>query len=127
MRITEIDFGGARPIDGYGSGFFRVGGVKFDGGLAVLPGGPVAWGGFGQTAAFVDLAGKLDVLLVGTGVEITAIPVGFRDILIAAGIGVEFMSTPSACRVTRLVRVMCKPRCRRWRIGARSRFRSANW
>lgn len=98
MRITEIDFGGAKPIDGYGPGFFRVGGVKFDGALAMLPSGPKAWGGFAETALFVDAAAALDVVLVGTGAEIAAIPVRFRDILVVAGIGVEFMATPSACR-----------------------------
>ncbi len=98
MRITEIDFGAARPIDGYGPGFFRVGGVKFDGGLAMLPSGPTVWGGFGQSDVFVAAASGLDVVLVGTGADMTAIPVDFRDSLVAAGIGVEFMSTPSACR-----------------------------
>ncbi len=98
MRISEIDFGGAKPIDGYGPGFFRVGGVKFDGALAMLPNGPVAWGGFAEPGLFTTVADGLDVVLVGTGAEITAIPVGFRDVLVAAGLGVEFMSTPSACR-----------------------------
>ncbi len=98
MRITEIDFGAARPIDGYGPGFFRVGGVKFAGDLAVLPGGPVAWGGFRETGVFVVAADQLDVVLVGTGADICAIPTGFRDALVEAGIGVEFMATPSACR-----------------------------
>lgn len=98
MRITEIDFGGARPIDGYGPGFFRVGPVRHEGGLAMLPDGALAWGGFDAAEVFVAAAGRIDVVLVGTGAVITAIPAGFRDALVAAGIGVEFMSTPSACR-----------------------------
>jgi uncharacterized protein len=98
MRITEIDFGGAKPIDGYGPGFFRVGSVKIDGAMAMLPSGPVAWAGFAEMALFVDVASGLDVVLVGTGAEISAIPVKFRDALVEAGIGVEFMATPSACR-----------------------------
>ena len=98
MRITEIDFGGAKPIDGYGPGFFRVGLEKYEGNLAMLPHGPLAWGGFAEPGLFVTAAGDLDVVLVGSGAEITAIPAVFRDALVAAGIGVEFMSTASACR-----------------------------
>jgi uncharacterized protein len=98
MRITEIDFNGARPIDGYGPGFFRIAGIKHDGGLALLPSGPMPWGGFDDTTVFVAAAETLDVVLVGTGADIAAMPVAFRDALVEAGIGVEFMSTPSACR-----------------------------
>ena len=43
-------------------------------------------------------SGKIDVLLVGTGREIAQVPVAFRDALEAAGIGVEVMNSPAACR-----------------------------
>jgi uncharacterized protein len=39
MRITEVDFGTGTPIDGYGPGFFRVGGAVVQGASLVLPGG----------------------------------------------------------------------------------------
>ena len=46
----------------------------------------------------VAAAGKIDVCLVGTGDQITHVPTPFRDALEAAGIGVDFMSSPQACR-----------------------------
>lgn len=98
MRVTEIDFGAARPIDGYGPGFFRVGGQRHDGDMALLPAGPLAWGGLTAPGVFVAAAASVDVVLVGTGADIRAIPADFRDALEQAGIGVEFMATPSACR-----------------------------
>jgi hypothetical protein len=38
MRITEVEFGTGTPIDGYGPGFFRVGGTVQTGAVLVLPG-----------------------------------------------------------------------------------------
>jgi uncharacterized protein len=98
MRITEIDFGGARPVDGYGPGFFRIAGQRYDGALVLLPSGPQAWGGFGDVAPFLAARSLIDVVLVGTGPEITAVPAGFRDALTEAGLGVEFMASAPACR-----------------------------
>ena len=42
--------------------------------------------------------GRIDVLLLGMGAAIAPVPRGFRDALEAAGIGVEPMSSPAACR-----------------------------
>ena len=55
MRMTEISFAGATPIDGYGPGFFRVAGQVLEGAMCV------------------------------TRLE-------------DAGIGVETMNSPAACR-----------------------------
>ena len=38
MRLTEIDFGAAQPVEGYGPGFFRIGGQAHDAPLLVVPG-----------------------------------------------------------------------------------------
>ena len=52
----------------------------------------------GVLASFPALAGRIDVLFVGTGAEIAHAPRAFRDRLEEAGIGVETMATPAACR-----------------------------
>nr|WP_275981999.1 Mth938-like domain-containing protein [Frigidibacter sp. ROC022] len=91
--MTEIDFGGALPVDGYGPGFFRIGGQVHEGALALDPGGLRAWAGW-DDRAFRDI----DVLLVGTGAEISYPPRAFREALEGLGIGVEFMASPAACR-----------------------------
>ena len=98
MRLTEISYGSARPIDGYGPGFFRVGGHVLRGACLVTPWDAGRWGGFADIAAVLTLAGRIDVLFVGTGTEIAHAPRDFRIALEEAGIGVEVMNSPAACR-----------------------------
>ena len=98
MRLTEIEYPDARPVDGYGPGFFRVGGTAHEGPLAILPTGVTAWGGYEDSETLLAAAGALDVIFVGTGAEIAHIPAGLRTALEEAGIGVEIMSSPAACR-----------------------------
>ena len=102
MRMHRIEARGAQPaIDSYGPGGFRIAGAWIAGGLLVGPPGvqPLA-DPFGESgvAAAEALAGKIDVLLVGTGAEIRPVPAAVRTRLEAAGMGVEIMSTPAACR-----------------------------
>ncbi len=98
MKITEIDYDAAKPIDSYGDGFFRVDNEVHRGPMLILPDAVLPWGGFGDTAAIIANAGKIDVLFVGTGREIAHLPADLRDTLEAAGVGAEPMATPSACR-----------------------------
>lgn len=98
MRLTEIEYNDARPIDGYGPEFFRIGGEVYDGPQLLLPSGQGAWGGYDVTAPILAAVESIDVLLVGTGAEMTPLPKPFRSVLEAAGIGVEPMATPTACR-----------------------------
>ena len=98
MRLNEIRFTDAVPVDGYGPGFFRIGGKVYQGPVIVLPSGVTGWAGFEQTAPLLAAVGSVDVLFVGTGAEIAHLPTGFRDVLEAAGLGVEGMSSPAACR-----------------------------
>lgn len=98
MRLNEITFTDALPIDGYGPGFFRVGGTVHDGSVLVLPGGVTAWQGFDDLAKVLADADTIDVLLVGTGAEIAHIPAEMRRTVEEAGIGVEVMASPPACR-----------------------------
>lgn len=98
MRLNEISYNDAVPIDGYGPGFFRIGGEKLDGAVAVFATGVKAWGGFADTQTLLDQVDTLDVLFVGTGAEIAHLPKDFRAPLEEAGIGVEPMASPAACR-----------------------------
>lgn len=98
MRLNEISYNDAVPIDGYGTGFFRIGGKRYDGPVLVMPSGVSGWGGFEDTAAVLDHVADIDVLFVGTGGEIAHPPVAFRTVLEDAGIGVETMASPAACR-----------------------------
>ena len=98
MQLTEITFSQATPIDGYGPGFFRVGGQVLQGAVCVTETGAKGWGGYKDAATLLALAGEVDVIFVGTGAEVAHMPAGLRAELEQAGIGVETMNSPAACR-----------------------------
>ncbi len=98
MRLTEISYGMAQPFEGYGPGFFRVGGHVLRGACLVTPWDAGLWGGYGDVDAVLTLAGRIDVLLLGTGREIAHPPKEFVERLADAGIGVDAMASPTACR-----------------------------
>ena len=81
MRLNEINYNDAMPVDGYGTGFFRIGGKKYEGAVMALPNGVTAWGGFADTATVLSVVDAIDVLFVGTGAEIAHLPKDFRSTL----------------------------------------------
>lgn len=98
MQIYEITFDDAMPIEGYGPGFFRVAGQAVTGSVLVDATGARAWGGYEDAETLLSLRDRVDVLFVGTGSETTHIPAGLRQRLEEAGLGVEAMNSPAACR-----------------------------
>jgi uncharacterized protein len=98
MRLTEVRYDGALPVEGYGPGFFRIGGEVIEGGVLVLPSGAVAWAGWDDLEGIRAAAGAIDVLFAGTGAEIAHPPPAFRSAVEGFGIGLEAMATPPACR-----------------------------
>ena len=98
MQLNEISFSGAKPIDGYGPGFFRVGGEVLQGAVLITPVSAGGWGGYDDREALLALAAEIDVLFIGTGAETAHVPPDLRAALEDAGLGVEAMATPPACR-----------------------------
>ncbi len=101
VRTTEIDFESRLPIDGYAPGGFRVAGTVYRGPIGLVPAGVIDWGGLPDLGPFLERAAEFDVLLVGLGAAMGPLPEGFvasRAALEAAGVGVDPMATPSACR-----------------------------
>ena len=98
MNLSEVSYDGARPFDGYGPGFFRVGGEVVEGALVLHAGGRSGWGGLRDPASLTRLSGLVDFVLLGTGAEIAAIPADLRAAVEEAGLGLEVMATPAACR-----------------------------
>ncbi len=98
MRLNEVQYDNSRPVDGYGPGFFRVGGQVFEGPTCVFPTGVTSWGGYGDTQTVLAQKDNVDVVFVGTGADIAHIPTDFRATLEEAGMGVEAMASPAACR-----------------------------
>ncbi len=98
MRLNEITYHDVRPVDGYGPGFFRIGGKVFQGAILITPTSTSSWAGYGDADALLALAGDIDVLFIGTGAETAHVPAALRDPLEVAGLGVEAMATPPAAR-----------------------------
>jgi len=98
MELNEMSFPDAQPIEGYGPGFIRIGGQRRDGPQIVTATGARNWGGLDDAASLVALADAVDVILMGMGEEIAPVPRALREALEEAGLGVEPMRTPSACR-----------------------------
>lgn len=98
MRLTEITYGTAQAFEGYGPGFFRVGGHVLKGACLVTPWDAGPWGGLEDWETPASLAGRIDVLLLGMGAQIAHPPAAFRQALEAAGIGVDVMASPAAAR-----------------------------
>ena len=98
MRLNEVTYNDAVPVDGYGPGYFRIAGKPVDAPLAILPTGVTPWGGLEDAETLLDGAESIDVLLIGTGPDVAHIPTALRDALENAGIGVETMASAQACR-----------------------------
>ena len=98
MQLSEIQFTGATPIDGYGPGFFRIADKVIEGAIIVTESGAQSWGGFDDCDALIALRGSVDVIFVGTGAETMHVPAALRAALEDVGLGVEAMNSPAACR-----------------------------
>ncbi len=98
MKLTEMHFAEAQPVESYGKGFFRIAGQRIEGGMLVTADSAESWAGYEAEAPLLALAGDVDVMLMGTGAEIAHVPAGLRSALEEAGLGVEVMNSPAACR-----------------------------
>ncbi|MFK7869984.1 MAG: Mth938-like domain-containing protein [Roseobacter sp.] len=98
MRLNEITFTDAKPVDGYGPGFFRISGEVHHGPVIIGPKGVQDWAGYEDVEALIALVGTVDVLFIGTGSEIAHLPSDVRLALEDAGLGVDVMASPAACR-----------------------------
>lgn len=92
-------------IDAYGNGGFRFAGISHRGSLLCLPRGMFAWNAVtlsditsSTLAPVFAAAGDIDVLLIGVGPDIAAIPRDLREALRSRGVIVEAVNTGSAIR-----------------------------
>lgn len=98
MKLTEMHFAEAQPVDSYGEGFFRINGQRIEGGMLVTGAGASGWNGYEDVEVLLALANDVDVIFVGTGKEIVHLPADLRSQIEEAGMGVEVMNSPAACR-----------------------------
>jgi uncharacterized protein len=98
MQVVEIIYDDARPVDGYGPGFFRVAGQVIEGAVIVTAQSARGWAGPEDSEALTVLAGTIDVILYGSGAEMTGAPPALVQAVEAAGMGLEPMASATACR-----------------------------
>jgi uncharacterized protein len=105
MIIREAHFPGRAPLDAYGNGGFRFADMSHRGCLLCLPSGIHGWEpanperlGAADFARVVAEADGIDILLVGTGVNLVPLAPDVRAVLREAGIAADPMSTGAAVR-----------------------------
>jgi uncharacterized protein len=104
-RLHDGFLPGRYPIDAYGNGGFRFADMSHRGSLLALPSGFHAWP-VGSMAGLTEAAldpifaegDALELLLLGTGLDIAALPGAFRERFRAARIGLDVMQTGAAAR-----------------------------
>ena len=70
MQLNEIDFGAARPIEGYGPGFFRLGGEALPAPVIIAPGQTTPWQGYDDPAPLLaGVAGEEGPRLTGNEID----------------------------------------------------------
>ena len=98
MQLSETTFQGALRVSGYGPGFFRIGEQVMRGPILLCGAKSLPWEGLHEVGPLVALASEVDVLFIGMGNEMTVLSDELRLTLEEAGIGIEPMSSPAACR-----------------------------
>jgi uncharacterized protein len=105
IEIREAHFPGRAPIDAYGNGGFRFADMSHKGSILCLPSGIHGWDP--QTppiisrhdlSAILEQASDIEILLVGTGMDLRRIPEDVRAILREHRISSDPMSTGAAVR-----------------------------
>jgi uncharacterized protein len=96
---------GRHLIDAYGAGGFRFGEMSHKGSLLMLPSGVRAWSAVDRQPwagnQFIEIfaeAGDIELLLLGTGVDLRPLPEALRWRFRELKIGLELMTTPPAAR-----------------------------
>lgn len=97
----------APSIDAYGDGGFRLDGVRHEGSLLIVKDEARSW----AVTEFAQLSpqslapvieagrGEVEFLLLGVGARNAQPPRPVREALQRAGMGLEFMDTPTAARL----------------------------
>lgn len=111
MAQDTAHFPGLPPIDAYGNGGFRFADMSHRGSILIVPSGVYGWevtelGALeaGDLERVLEEADEIDLLLVGTGPEIGALPKAAREVLRGKSIAVETMDTGAAARTYNVLR-----------------------
>ncbi|MFI3903031.1 Mth938-like domain-containing protein [Ochrobactrum sp. S1502_03] len=105
IEIREAHFPGRAPIDAYGNGGFRFAEMSHIGSILCLPSGIHGWQphtppvlSCDDLGAILEQANDIEILLVGTGMDLRRIPEDVRALLREHRISSDPMSTGAAVR-----------------------------
>jgi uncharacterized protein len=105
MLTAGARYPGRAPIDAYGNGGFRFAGMSHRGSILCLPDAIEAWRperlddvSEADLARILAAREEIDFVLIGTGQRHLLPPNGVRDLIKAAGLGLEIMATGPAAR-----------------------------
>lgn len=105
MDVTPALPQGAKSIDSYGDGGFRVAGERFEGAVIVTPTAVSSWMagapcdlGAHEAQAVAQAVDGAELVLIGSGARPVPLPKAFREALTGAGVRVDVMDTGAACR-----------------------------
>ena len=103
MKLHLARAGGRNMFSGYGPGYVAINGVRYERSVIVQADRVIDWDvtdfdGL-DAAAFSALAAlPLEILILGTGTVLRFPDAAYVKLLRAAGIGMEVMDNPAACR-----------------------------
>lgn len=103
MKLHQTLSQGLNLISGYGQGYIEIGAQRFSGSLLLTPQTVVPWDVSSWQALTPEhflplLAYSPEIVLIGTGNTQRFLPPPLTQALTEAGIGIEMMDTPAACR-----------------------------
>ncbi|WP_208433841.1 Mth938-like domain-containing protein [Bartonella taylorii] len=104
IQIREAHFPGRAPIDAYGNGGFRFADMSHRGSIICVPSGiygidmvgPIPTQG--DISRVLEESSDIEVLLIGTGIELLRLPEELRVLLWEKRISSDTMSTGAAVR-----------------------------
>ncbi|WP_273723333.1 MULTISPECIES: Mth938-like domain-containing protein [Bartonella] len=104
IQIREAHFPSRAPIDAYGNGGFRFADMSHRGSIICVPSGIYGIDMAGPIPTQEDIsrileeASEIEVLLIGTGIELLRLPEELRVLLWEKRISSDTMSTGAAVR-----------------------------
>ncbi len=106
MDVTPLIPNGRKIIQSYGPQGFKVSGVSYDSAIIVTPIDCVTWAApkmiqdlrSSDFSYFDDMAGTVDVILLGAGAKPAMLAGDLKIGLRAKGFSVDVMETGAACR-----------------------------
>jgi uncharacterized protein len=103
MDITPIIPAGRQLIKGYGDLGFTISGVRWEGSVLVFPERTLSWASVGldqvdQQSLAPVVEARPELLLLGCGRSMGAVPQSLRVWLRNHGVKIEVMDTGAACR-----------------------------